>query len=74
MMASGVRVRNRRMISMKTLVVEFLRGSSGRWRFRLKAGNGRILVWSENYSSYSKAVQGWDAILNAKKIRVKVIQ
>ena len=59
---------------MKTLVVEFLKGPSGRWRFRLKAGNGRILVWSENYSSYSKAIQGWEAIINATNIRVKVSQ
>ncbi|MBS1697283.1 MAG: YegP family protein, partial [Actinobacteria bacterium] len=35
---------------------------SGKWRFRLKAGNGEIIATGQGYSSKSGALGGIDSI------------
>lgn len=37
--------------------LEIRKGKSGKWYWRIKATNGRIVCHSETYSSKSKAIQ-----------------
>lgn len=41
---------------------ELYSGSSGQYRFRLKAGNGEIIATSEGYSSKSAALNGIESV------------
>ena len=48
--------------------LEVLKGRSGKWYWRIKSPNGRILCHSELYSSKQKAVQTARLVLNSSII------
>ena len=48
----------------KTIIIEFYKDKSKKWRFRLKSSNGRILASSEAYSSKTKCVNGAKACVD----------
>lgn len=56
---------------MKKLIVEYFKDVRSRWRFRLKAVNGRILASSEAYSSLKMAERGASSIMSAKSYIVR---
>ena len=41
---------------------ELYEDKSGKWRFRLKAGNGEIIATGQGYASKSSAVNGIDSV------------
>jgi uncharacterized protein YegP (UPF0339 family) len=41
--------------------------NGGKWRFRLKAGNGEIVASSEAYESKDGAKNGCEAVIRAAK-------
>ncbi|OZB85519.1 MAG: DUF1508 domain-containing protein [Microbacterium sp. 14-71-5] len=41
---------------------ELYEDKSGKWRFRLKAGNGEIIASGQSYSSKSGALNGIESI------------
>ena len=41
---------------------ELYEDAAGKWRFRLKAGNGEIIASSEAYNSKSSAENGIDSV------------
>jgi len=56
-------------LKVKRLTFEFFTDKGKKWRFRIVAGNGEILATSEAYSSKAKAVNGMNAIIEARDIR-----
>jgi uncharacterized protein len=47
---------------------EVFQDRQGRYRFRLKAGNGEIIAASEAYSTRSGAIKGIDAFKRAAQL------
>ena len=43
---------------------ELYQDKAGKWRFRLKAGNGQIIAVGEAYESKSAAQNGIDSVKN----------
>lgn len=47
------------------MAFEVYKDKAGKWRFRLKAGNGEIIVFSEGYESKQSCLYGLELVIKA---------